>query len=990
MPRTLLPGIIIVAALASSAVAAQVPDLATERINLKDRWLLTSSSLVKEDGRAISTSTFRPDQWYPTSVPSTVLNALIKNGVYPDLRIGLNCYLIPDASDEFNRKHNLSRYSYLPDKRNPWKDPYWYRTEFALPDLAKDRRVWLHFNCINYRADVYLNGQQIASRTDMAGMFRRFAFDVTGAARGGINALAVRIHGVDTPGTPDQQLKVFGPERSFFKEIMKDVTEVMTIGYDCMPTVPDRNMGICQDVYVEITGPVVIRDPFITTDLPLPKTDRATLNVTATLANATDSPQTGILKATILQTGQTFQTPVTLAPRQSKEVFFSPAPIIENPRLWWPVSYGPQNLYRLALTFECPSGVSDSQTITFGVRKLTTELYQLDGWHGRRVFINGQRIFCRGGYVQPEILFDWDRRRMENEIRYYAEANLNLIFFEDIPNPPDEFLEACDKLGVLFGNCFYACMWLKPGSGFPADLDLLEKCTVDLVKRYRNHPSLVMYMAMNEGDTREDVYEMWRKHILALDGTRFHIPSAYFPDDRKDAPGWFRKDLPTGMTDLGPKSYGWQEPSTYYQWVRESRNWMFQLENGSASLPPISSLRKFLPDMDKMSSDAPFPLNEDWAHHGANHYYRPYDTALRRLHGQPKTVADYCWKGHLTTADQHRAMFEAVHHRMWDITSGFTQWKINDCWPGVQWQIFDWYLKPMVSYYYIKKACRPLHIQLSLLEPTVTIINNQLPAQSHLTARARVYDLDMKLLYEKEAKADVAPNSYRDVFTMPQLPELTEVYFVALDLRDGKDEVVADNFYWLPRNKSDDLKALASLPMVGLETSHSVEQQGENTLLRVSVRNPSTRLAFFVQLAATKGRGGEEVLPVLWSDNYFSLLPGESKQLTAALATSDLGGTVSAVQVGGWNILTDFQCTALEVPKMAATAGDPITVTATIANTFIDGSRVSLFVDEKPIDSAFVAPTALNAAAKIDFTVRLPAGSHQLRVGSKAASILVN
>jgi len=162
-----------------------------------------------------------------------------------------------------------------------------------------------------------------------------------------------------------------------------------------------------------------------------------------------------------------------------------------------------------------------------------------------------------------------------------------------------------------------------------------------------------MYMAMNEADTREQVYRMWRRHIIELDGTRFWIPSGYFPDSRKDVPEWFKQDLPTGMNDFGGnKSYSWKEPVTYFEWVRNDRTWMFKIESGSASLPPISSLAKFLPDLGtRRTKDTLFPLNEYWAHHGANSYYKDYDSAIRRLHGEPTSVADYCWKGHLLTAD---------------------------------------------------------------------------------------------------------------------------------------------------------------------------------------------------------------------------------------------------------------------------------------------------------------------------------------------------
>ena len=290
--------------------------------------------------------------------------------------------------------------------------------------------------------------------------------------------------------------------------------------------------------------------------------------------------------------------------------------------------------------------VSDAQNVRFGVREVGYEMHELNGWHKRRVLVNGRRVFCRGGYIQPELIFDWDERRMETELRYYAGANMNLVYFEDIPNPPEPFLDLCDRYGILFGQCAYSCYWLRPGTPYPDDFALRERCTVDMIKRCRNHPSLLFYMAMNEEYTKEEVYRMWRGHVLGLDGARWLIPSAYFSDDRQNVGTWFKPDLPTGMTDIGA-SYSWAEPEQYFRWVREARNWMFMMEGGSASLPPISSLARFLPEVKApMKERGPlYPLDRDWAHHGANHYYKGYDQALRRLLGEPESVADYCWKG---------------------------------------------------------------------------------------------------------------------------------------------------------------------------------------------------------------------------------------------------------------------------------------------------------------------------------------------------------
>jgi hypothetical protein len=302
-------------------------------------------------------------------------------------------------------------------------------------------------------------------------------------------------------------------------------------------------------------------------------------------------------------------------------------------------------------------------------------------------------------------------------------------------------------------------------------LNLVEPAAADITKRYRNHPSLILYMCMNEGPTREDVYGIWRHAIQAHDGTRFWIPSASFPDERYDdavewpqdakhekAPDWIRQDMPVGMTDFGA-SWWWLPVEDYFRNVLEDIRWMFMMESCSASLPPIESLRLFLPDMDKKKregaspensynkqKDAPasgkvdlFPLDAAWAEHGGNSFYRPYHEAIYRLFTAPDDVADYCRKGHVLTADQHRAMFEAVLHQMWNITGGFTQWKLNSCWNSIQWQIFDWFLRPMVSYYFIKKANRLEHVLWSPLDDRIYVVNQKMNSFQG-TVYAEVFD----------------------------------------------------------------------------------------------------------------------------------------------------------------------------------------------------------------------------------------------------------
>jgi len=888
----------------------------SQSLDLDDGWQMQSTILVDDDATIVSSRSFEPQNWHPTKPGWTVLNTLIKDGVYPDMRYGMNNDLIPDMSDLFNEQHDLARFSHLPGKQNPWTSPWWFRKTFLLEAVDADKITWLEIDCINYRAEIWLNGRMVAGREQVVGMFQRFQFDVSDFVKPGENVLAIRIFSTDHVASPylyppgevkTQSVPLFG-ERQWFGEMMKDMTMVVTQGYDCFPTVRDRNIGILQGVRVRQMKPVMIRDPFVKTEMRFPKTDQATIMVSAELVNGTDAPQKAVLRGKIEGTDLTFEQAVTLNPNETHLVKIKPF-FMQKPKLWFPHGHGEQNIYTATLeVIDASNAVADSRDVRFGVRQITTELHEYNGYYGRQIFINGKKIFCQGGYIQPDVMLEWDRERVAAELRYYKEAGMNLIYYSDIPNPPDWFYDLCDEYGILVGYCHFSCLWMQDGTDYPSDLDLLELCTIDLTKRYRNHPCSILYMCMNEGSIREEVYTIWRKVIIEHDGTRFWIPSATFPDGfYDDVSDWIRQDMPVGMTDIGA-SYSWLPVEEYFRKVQEDYRWMFMMESGSPSLPPIESLRLFLPDIDSKKAGPVkeeyegvdlFPLDAVWADHGAVMYYRPYHEALYRLFTAPDDVADYCRKGHVLTADQHRAMFEAVYHRMWTITSGFTQWSVNTCCPTVQWQIFDYFHRPAVSYYFIKKANRPVHVLWSPLANQVYVVNHKMEA-FHGTVHADVYDFNMKKLFSAKHSVNVSHETSSDIgLEIKRYTEAPEgIYFLKLRLVDGSDSLISDNFYWIPTNES--LAGLEKLQAVPLEYSTVFRMEGDETVGTVTVTNRTNRLAFFVRAILQKEADGLEVLPVFWSDNYISLLPGESQILEVRVPTKYLSGQKPIVRLQVW------------------------------------------------------------------------------------------
>lgn len=896
----------------------------TNKLFLKKGWEIKSSTQVKESGEIISTSEFKPKGWYPTSVPSTVLTVLVKNGVYPNPYVGMNNMFIPDASDEFNAKYDLSKYGYLPDKRNPWKDPYWYRTEFKLPADYKGKCIWLNFKGINYRADLWLNGNKIADNESMVGMFQRFKFDITDYANlGEINYLAVKIYPVDYPGIPaPPQTKALGPfgSNGGNAEIGKNVAMQCSVGWDWIPAVRDRNMGIWQDVYISTTGPVNIRDPYVITDLPLSDTSSAKIKVEAEVINACEDAQAGILKGIISPNnfqGKTvrFEKNVILPPREEEKVVFSPANypqlIINNPRLWWPNTYGEQNLYNLSLKFEINGKVSDEENTTFGIREVDSKIHEINGWKGRVFYINGKKIFIKGGAWVPDMMLNRDKKRYYDEIRLCRDANLNMVrIWGGGVTPPDEFFDACDKYGLLVWHDFWItgdCQgtWEKGNRSWPLDHNLFLRCAADTIKRIRNHPSLIVWTAGNEGYPCREMYIPLRDEILAkLDGTRPFIPSSGYATPPNSWGLSLPDNQPSGAYSGGP--YYWIEPSLYYEKVNQGKDWLFKDEVGLPSVPPISSLRKFIPNLGP-SKNKPFPLNDIWGYHDAcegNGKYHLYDEAIRERYGSPNNVTEYTFKAQFVNANSYRAIFEAVNHHMWDITSGVLLWKTNSAWPSVVWQLYDWYLRPNAGYYYTKKACEPLHVQLNLDDLSVSIINTHHQPKNNLEVMAKVYDFNMNLKLEKSKKVNIGVERSKEIFTISDLSNLnlTPVYFVKLELKNDADNVISSNFYWLSSRLPADFTDLEKLLPVKLKVSSEFEKKGKETIAHVIIKNPTKDLAFFVHLKITKGPNGEEVLPAFWEDNYFSLLPGEKKEVNATFEIEDLEGKVPFLEVGGWNI----------------------------------------------------------------------------------------
>jgi exo-1,4-beta-D-glucosaminidase len=403
-------------------------------IFLREGWRIQSSLLVKTSGDKISRPDFRTDGWYAAAVPTTVLNALVRNSVYPDPYVGLNNMQIPDASDEFNREYGLAKFSHLPDGRNPWADPWWFRKAFRLPEDFRDKNIWLTLEGINYRAEIWLNGRKIAGSHEVAGMFGRWIFDITGSSVAeGENVLAVQIFPLDFPGLPaEPQLRAFGPfglNGGPTGDIGKNVTMHCSVGWDWIPAVRDRNMGIWQDVMISATGPVDIRDVRVVTDLPLPDVSAADIRIKAELINFSDSVQEGVLTLRLNpriggQRGiSVLKKGVKIDPRETLGIVLGPDSHpelrVKDPVLWWPNGLGQPGLYEAEIGFEIGGQISKSEKVCFGIREVSSRAEKVDGWDRREFLVNGVKVPIRGAAWVPDMMLNHSPDRLRSELRLW-------------------------------------------------------------------------------------------------------------------------------------------------------------------------------------------------------------------------------------------------------------------------------------------------------------------------------------------------------------------------------------------------------------------------------------------------------------------------------------------------------------------------------------------------------------------------------------------
>lgn len=851
-------------------------------------WEITSGWKLYEGDKVFT------DQWYNAVVPGTVLTTLVQQGVYPDPKFGLNNLSIPD---------DLCR-----------KD-WWYCTEFTLSDeMLSGKTLELLFNGINYKADIWLNGNKIGN---IAGAFIRGRFDITELARKE-NKLSVHIYPPANPGIPHEQSPSAGGGKNGGALCLDGPTFFCSEGWDWIPGVRDRNIGIWQDVQLIASHGAVIGDTQVITDLPLPDVSYTDITVKTTVRNLLNEEKEATVTGNIA--GTVFSKKVTV-PAKSEIPVNIDGIRIDNPALWMPNGYGEQNLYNMSLECKIGETLSDSRNIRFGVREMSYELTvdsadekgirieynplahsslgtifdnrmlrgALPGVHVPSLYpevnvkdldvipddgmgpylvikVNGVRIFCRGGnWGMDDMMKNISREHLEPYFQLHKDANFNMIRNWTGASTSEMLYTLCDEYGMLVWNDF----WLST-EGFnlnPLDEDLFMENAVDVVRRFNNHPSIALWCPRNEGYATETLERRLAAMLVKEDGTRHYHPNSRYCNLRPSGPWHYYKDA-----------------AKYY---REDA-FGFNTELGSPSVPTAASMRKMMPEADL------WPISDTWHYHDLLNGLHEYVNAVDRLYGKAENIDDFCRKVQLINYDSYRAMFESWNSRLWDNTSGVLLWMSHPAWPSVEWQTYSWDYETFGSYYGSRKACEPLHIQMNLDDQDVTIVNTSTDALDGLTASLVCYDLNgKKILSRIEKGISLSANSKKEIFKA-ETDGIEGTYILRLTLSDNRGRNISVNDYILRGKGVEDYQALNAVPQARVKARRL--NQTTDGKCRFEISNAGKSIALNLKLNLRDASTGEIILPAYFSDGYFHLLPGE-KRIIEVSAPAE--GNIS---VEGYNV----------------------------------------------------------------------------------------
>jgi mannosylglycoprotein endo-beta-mannosidase len=844
---------------------------AQKTYELNAGWQCINAKKIKDNGTKISLPSYKLKGFMQATVPGTVLTTMLNNKLIPDPFYGMNNEKIPDI-------YYTGRDYYT----------YWFVKDFSQKPGDDERQVWLHFRGINYSCNIFLNGHKLNNQT-FYGMFLRQQYNITQwLAKDGKNRLAVIVYPLDAVGNPNGGQGGDGT-------IARNVSHQYVAGWDWIQPVRDRNTGIWDKVSIEETGDVNVQNVHVITLVPGKRSvegsqQAATIKVSAELSNSSKQTIRGMLQYELA--GEKIYKEVSL---KAGENMMAKLPDYElrNPKLWWPNGYGKQDLYNIQVKFiQDDQQISDVEKVSFGVREINTAWNTVT--RSREVLVNGQKIFIKGGnWIISDEMLRFSEARYDAEIRFHRDMNLNLIrIWGGAITERPEFYNACDKYGLLVMQDFWNSgdcngRWMDPKKKddqwtrrkYPDDHQLFIASVVDQVKMLRNHPSLALWCGGNEITPPEDILVAMRDSIMPqLDGTRYLIE--YSNSDSMSF-------NPFGGNGDGP--YGIQNINTFW----EHRTYPFNSEVGSVGLGDYASLERFIPKENMQMPDK--KLDSVWQYHK----YSGYDRYIN-AYGPPKDVKDFADKAQLVNYDQYRALAEGFTASMWEWYTGFIIWKTQNPWTAMRGQMYDYYLDPNACLYGLHKGSEAFHVMYNPADGMVMIANNTFSAKHNIMLEVKAYDMNGKDSLLTQVFSEIEPTRSKKYLSVKRsLDRLAkdEGVFLSLRLLDENKELLSDNLYWLP-DATGNYSGLQRMKKAAVKITATKIEEGK---IEVTIRNPKGNpVAFFNRLSLINPETKQRILPTFYSDNYISVLPGESQKII--IDYNPEKNVQPKLELYGWNV----------------------------------------------------------------------------------------
>ncbi|WP_133466289.1 glycoside hydrolase family 2 protein [Sunxiuqinia elliptica] len=857
--------------------------------NLNANWTMQSSEkLTEADESLISQNNYDDDNWLEAIVPGTVLGSMATTGKIKDPYFGINMQQVDPTQ---------------------FQKPWWFRTSFELNGDDLEKQVSLRFNGINYRADLWVNGQKVAGKDEFAGTYRMFTFNINDYVQPGKNTLALKM--------------------------WQHADGEYSIGFvDWNPLPRDRNLGIFREVFLEVNEGVKIRSPFVYAKVDKESLDAADLFIQVELENGSDKDQQGVLRVDY-ELGVVEQA-VTVKEGESRSCRFSPEDFqqlaVQDVKLWWPNGMGDPNLYQLKVDFISGKSMVDQVSSRYGIREIDSYLND----DQNRVFeVNGKFVLPKGGGWVDDLLLQDTKESVEAQLKYVHHMNLNSIRCEGFWGKTEGLYDLCDEYGILV-MIGWNCHWeweeylLKPthekygGAVSDEDIELMAAMWKDQLLWLRNHPSIYVWMLGSDKLPAPKLEHQYIELFKKYDPSRTYVTSAGgagTEDNNIVAEVPLVSDIsgPTGMKMLGPYAY---TPPVY--WFTDSLlggGYGFNTETcPGPSIPPLSSLKRMLPEESLWPIDTTY-----WEYHTGRNAFKTLDRfrkAMNERYGESQSVEEFAFKSQVSNYELMRPMFEAfIAHK--PKSTGLVQWMLNSAWPELYWQLYDTYLQPNGSFYGVRKACNPLHAIYRYGFDDIYLANEQLNAAEEVTVKIRAFDIQSKEIFSDSWTGSIATNTSKQIYQLPEIKSRTDVWFLDLRVYNKDQEEVDNNLYWLSLKEDEldyeaakklewpyytppkgyaDFTALDQLGKVQLKYDYLYTKEGENGVVKLTLKNPGNTIAFFTYFDLLDPQSEQPILPVYWSDNYCTLLPGEERTYTARYSLSNSNAGKPTLKVKAWNV----------------------------------------------------------------------------------------